>query len=206
MTAGALPTLREACTEPGCAPAQDNARVMDFLFRWLTRNPTAEMRLHAVDTDEADTSEHTVRPAARPGCTLPGRRAVKAPSHCLRRRATAACPQYLPDTESLADRIRVCLQESDDLPADFTKLFDSTLFKARRFCGGRGPCIKLTSSPAKCLSQLDTSLIPEAAELYEKLGVTKAPLTLIPPQFVTPLPPLQPAVFPPVLRQGRREP
>ena len=45
--------------------------------------------------------------------------------------------------------------------------------------------------------QMDTNLVPEAAELYGKLGVKKAPLSLIAPQFETPLPPLQPAVFPP---------
>ena len=51
------------------------------------------------------------------------------------------------------------------------------------------------------LFKFDTSLIPEAVSLYEKLAVKKAPLTLIPPQFETPLPPLQPAVFPPTIRE-----
>lgn len=49
--------------------------------------------------------------------------------------------------------------------------------------------------------KFDTSLIPEAIALYERLNVKKAPLTLIPPQFETPLPPLQPAVFPPAIRE-----
>jgi len=84
---------------------------------------------------------------------------------------------HLPDTEALAERLRSCLQEGEELPKDFTKLFDDTLYK------------------------LDTSLIPEAIKLYEKLSVKKAPLSLIAPQFETPLPPLQPAVFPPALRE-----
>lgn len=84
---------------------------------------------------------------------------------------------HLPDTEALAERLRCCLQEGEDLPKDFTQLFDSTLFK------------------------FDTSLIPEALELYAKLNVKKAPLSLIAPQFDTPLPPLQPAVFPPTLKE-----
>eukprot|EP00232_Nephroselmis_pyriformis_P030578 CAMPEP_0182873168 /NCGR_PEP_ID=MMETSP0034_2-20130328/12154_1 /TAXON_ID=156128 /ORGANISM="Nephroselmis pyriformis, Strain CCMP717" /LENGTH=498 /DNA_ID=CAMNT_0025005799 /DNA_START=149 /DNA_END=1645 /DNA_ORIENTATION=- len=85
--------------------------------------------------------------------------------------------QQLPDTEALSERLRCCLQESEPLPRDFTTLFDDALFK------------------------FDTGLVPEAVGLYEKLNVKKAPLTLIAPQFETPLPPLQPAVFPPALRE-----
>mmetsp|Transcript_31847 Transcript_31847/g.38538 ORF Transcript_31847/g.38538 Transcript_31847/m.38538 type:complete len:486 (+) Transcript_31847:279-1736(+) len=85
--------------------------------------------------------------------------------------------QHLPDTEALAERLRCCLQEGDELPRDFTTLFDDAMFK------------------------FDTNLVPEAVELYGKLTVKKAPLTLIAPQFETPLPPLQPAVFPPALRE-----
>lgn len=43
--------------------------------------------------------------------------------------------------------------------------------------------------------------VPEAVALYEQLGVKKAPLSLIPPAFETPLPALTPATFPPVLRE-----
>ncbi len=51
------------------------------------------------------------------------------------------------------------------------------------------------------LFKFDTNLIPEAVALYETLGVKHEPLTLIPPQFECPLPPLQPAVFPPTLKE-----
>lgn len=37
--------------------------------------------------------------------------------------------------------------------------------------------------------------------LYDKLGVKRHALTLIQPQFEAPLPPLQPAVFPPAIRE-----
>lgn len=84
---------------------------------------------------------------------------------------------HLPDTEALAERLRSCLQEGEELPKDFTTLFDDTLYK------------------------LDTGFIPEAVELYGKLSVKKAALSLIAPQFETPLPQLQPAVFPPALRE-----
>jgi len=84
---------------------------------------------------------------------------------------------HLPDTESLAERVRCCLQESDDVTKDFTSLFDDNLFR------------------------FDTSLIPEAVKMYTSLDVPHEPLSLIPPQFEQPLPPLTPSVFPPSLRE-----
>ena len=45
--------------------------------------------------------------------------------------------------------------------------------------------------------------IPAANALYGRLNVKKAPLTLIPPQFEMPFPPLQPAVFPPALQEAK---
>lgn len=86
--------------------------------------------------------------------------------------------QHLPDTEALAERLRVCLQEGEELPKDFTTMFNDDLFR------------------------MHTNYVPEAVRLYALLDVKKAPLTLIAPQFDTQLPPLQPAVFPPALREG----
>ena len=73
--------------------------------------------------------------------------------------------------------LRPCLQEPEALHRDFTKLFDSSLYA------------------------LDTMLVPEAAALYDALGVKKEPLTLIPPQFDAPLPVLTPAVYPPAFQE-----
>lgn len=84
---------------------------------------------------------------------------------------------HIPHTQGLAMNLRSCLQENEPLPRDFTQLFDDSLFK------------------------FDTNLIPEAVKLYQQLGVKHEPLTLIPPQFETPMPALQPAVFPPCLRE-----
>eukprot|EP00927_Polykrikos_kofoidii_P027243 TRINITY_DN24043_c0_g1_i1.p1 TRINITY_DN24043_c0_g1~~TRINITY_DN24043_c0_g1_i1.p1 ORF type:complete len:450 (-),score=108.27 TRINITY_DN24043_c0_g1_i1:43-1392(-) len=84
---------------------------------------------------------------------------------------------HIPHTQGLAMNLRSCLHENEALPNDFTQLFDDTLFK------------------------FDTDLIPEGVKLYEQLGVKHEPLTLIPPQFETPMPALQPAVFPPCLRE-----
>ncbi|KAJ3028009.1 UNVERIFIED_CONTAM: Intraflagellar transport protein 52 [Siphonaria sp. JEL0065] len=84
---------------------------------------------------------------------------------------------YLPDTAKLSDNLRSCLLESEDVPKDFTTLFDVKLFN------------------------FDTSLVPEAIKLYDEMRLKHEPLSLIQPQFETPLPPLQPAVFPPSLRE-----
>ena len=84
---------------------------------------------------------------------------------------------FLPETQELADSLRSCLQESDDIPKDFTTLFDHSLFK------------------------LDTSVIPSAVQAYDQLKIKHEPLTLIQPQFDTPLPLLQPAVFPPTFKE-----
>eukprot|EP00698_Gefionella_okellyi_P006079 TRINITY_DN15544_c0_g1_i1.p1 TRINITY_DN15544_c0_g1~~TRINITY_DN15544_c0_g1_i1.p1 ORF type:complete len:457 (+),score=98.56 TRINITY_DN15544_c0_g1_i1:63-1373(+) len=83
----------------------------------------------------------------------------------------------LPDTPALAERVRCCLQESEELPRDFSQLFDDELFR------------------------FDVSLIPEVIQLYSELGVKHEPLTLIQPQFETPLPPLTPAVLAPQFRE-----
>jgi intraflagellar transport protein 52 len=65
----------------------------------------------------------------------------------------------------------------EDLPRDFTKLFDLGMFR------------------------FDTDLIPLTIQVYELLGVPHEPLTLIPPQFECPLPKLSPATFPPAMRE-----
>lgn len=78
---------------------------------------------------------------------------------------------HLPDTTSLSDRLRVAVEQQEELPRDFTKLFQLDTFK------------------------LDTDKIPDVIDAYDKLGVKLEPLTLIPPEFLTPLPPVKPAVF-----------
>ena len=104
----------------------------------------------------------------------------KDPINLLAKQADEQTPteyHYLPDTESLSERLKPCLEESDPLPKDFSQLFDDSLFS------------------------LNTDMIPEAIELYKQLDLKHAPLSLIAPEFETPLPPLEPAVFPPCLRE-----
>uniref|UniRef100_A0A8C9ZCC2 Intraflagellar transport 52 homolog (Chlamydomonas) n=1 Tax=Sander lucioperca TaxID=283035 RepID=A0A8C9ZCC2_SANLU len=81
----------------------------------------------------------------------------------------------LPDTGCLSEQLRVCLQEGDENPRDFTSLFDMSLFN------------------------LSTDTLPQVISAYMQLNVKIEPLQLITPQFETPLPQLQPAVFPPAL-------
>uniref|UniRef100_A0A8C9ZB53 Intraflagellar transport 52 homolog (Chlamydomonas) n=1 Tax=Sander lucioperca TaxID=283035 RepID=A0A8C9ZB53_SANLU len=76
----------------------------------------------------------------------------------------------LPDTGCLSEQLRVCLQEGDENPRDFTSLFDMSLFN------------------------LSTDTLPQVISAYMQLNVKIEPLQLITPQFETPLPQLQPAV------------
>ncbi|XP_064089460.1 intraflagellar transport protein 52 homolog [Macrobrachium nipponense] len=82
-----------------------------------------------------------------------------------------------PDVGSLAEGLRTCLQESEEVPTDYTQLFDTHL------------------------TSIDMQLVPASIDAYSKVNVKHEPLRLITPQFETPLPPLQPAVFPPSFRE-----
>nr|CDS25343.1 intraflagellar transport protein 52 [Hymenolepis microstoma] len=79
----------------------------------------------------------------------------------------------VPNISKLANNLKACLEESEEIPKRVEDMFDQKLFA------------------------IDTSLVPKVLEAYEKLRVEHEPLTLITPEFETPLPPLQPAVFPP---------
>ncbi|KAL3316265.1 Intraflagellar transport protein 52 [Cichlidogyrus casuarinus] len=82
----------------------------------------------------------------------------------------------VPNIPLLAESIKCCLQESEEVPNNVTGLFDNSLFK------------------------LDTSLVIGALDAYKKLRVKHEPLSLIPPQLETTLPPLELCVLPPDFR------
>ncbi|XP_047141945.1 intraflagellar transport protein 52 homolog isoform X1 [Hydra vulgaris] len=84
---------------------------------------------------------------------------------------------YVPDTIALSERLRVCLQEGEEVPNDFTHCFQEQQYN------------------------LDTSMLPATLRAFKELNVKHETLTLISPQFETPLPPLEPAVFPPQFRE-----
>lgn len=79
----------------------------------------------------------------------------------------------VPNINKLSDRVKTCLQDSEEIPRDLSKLFDDDLFA------------------------LDMSHLPKVLEGYKNLKIKHEPLPLISPQFETPLPPLKPAIYPP---------
>ena len=87
------------------------------------------------------------------------------------RRRTRSTLEY-PTSKRWRLVLRACLQEGEELPRNFAKLFNDALFR------------------------FDTDAIPEVVALYEQLNVKHEPLSLIPPTFECPLPPLLPATFP----------
>uniref|UniRef100_A0A8D0AZ18 Intraflagellar transport 52 n=1 Tax=Salvator merianae TaxID=96440 RepID=A0A8D0AZ18_SALMN len=119
---------------------EENSKIMDVLFQWLTTN---DIHLNQIDAEDPEISDYTM----------------------------------LPDIATLSERLRVCLQEGDENPRDFTTLFDMSIF------------------------QLDTTALPNIIKAYQQLNVKYEPLQLIQPQFETPLPALQPAVFLPSFRE-----
>ncbi|CAG0901067.1 unnamed protein product [Darwinula stevensoni] len=119
---------------------EENARIRDVLFAFLTSDEVSFLNSDAEDPEISDYHR-------------------------------------IPDTGRLASNLRACLQESEDVPTDFTQLFDNQCYA------------------------MDTRVLPAAVRAYEQLGVKHEPLRLITPQFETPLPLLQPAVFPPSFRE-----
>ena len=83
---------------------------------------------------------------------------------------------YTPNVVSLSEKLKSCLEDIKEPPKHFNELFDISLFK------------------------IDNNLVPEAFALYETLNVKQESIGIIPPQFETPLPPLQLAVFDPIIR------
>ena len=81
----------------------------------------------------------------------------------------------LPNTATMAETFRACLEETEDIPLDPTKLAVKHFFN------------------------YDNSLNLEIANLYRSIGLKQEPLSLIPPNLSAPLPDLDPAVFPPLI-------
>merc|ERR1711963_324393 len=65
----------------------------------------------------------------------------------------------IPDTNRLSELPRVCLQESEEIPPDYTRLFNTRLFS------------------------IGTTAVPRGINAYKELGIKHEPLRLITPQF-----------------------
>mmetsp|Transcript_21008 Transcript_21008/g.72574 ORF Transcript_21008/g.72574 Transcript_21008/m.72574 type:complete len:356 (+) Transcript_21008:875-1942(+) len=159
---------------------EENGVVADLFFRWLGRHADAP----ALGTVSAATSgkdpKSKDRSKGRGGNAAEKKTVDESGDHA--NLADSHDYARVPDVEALASRLRACLQENDELPRNFTKLFNDDLFR------------------------FDTDVVPEVVQLYELLHVKHEALSLIPPSFEYPLPPLQPATFPPSLREPSHPP
>lgn len=93
--------------------------------------------------------------------------------------AAQAISEYtmIPDTQVLSEKPQLCFQHSEDQFRDFTSLFDMSLFN------------------------FSTASLPRIVNAYKELNVKYQPLLqAIRPNFEALLPPLQLAVFPPIIR------
>ncbi|XP_069404692.1 intraflagellar transport protein 52 homolog isoform X1 [Ovis canadensis] len=197
---------------------EENSKIMDVVFRWLT---TEDIHLNQIDAEDPEISDYMM----------------------------------LPDTAALSERLRVCLQEGDENPRDFTSLFDLSLYQldttslpkviksvlrlstavhsvlsiqSANTSLGTGDRVTISVVYKTCSQTCDEALyqafrgtslawfardfpaqrapcprdpLSESRWAYEQLNVKHEPLQLIQPQFETPLPALQPAVFPPSFRE-----
>ncbi|KAH8094304.1 hypothetical protein JL720_4299 [Aureococcus anophagefferens] len=187
---------------------EENGTLCDLLFRWLARDAEAPSLAHPKDDKPKGHHHHHKSAKNRGGAPSPTdgkhhhhhhHHKSHVPTEVERGHHgsfdpgmdttfdmsgehhhagdDAAAYARVPDIEALASRLRACLQENDELPRNFTRLFNDALFR------------------------FDTDVIPEVVALYEQLHVKHEALSLIPPSFEYPLPPLQPATFPPALRE-----
>lgn len=185
---------------------EENSVLADLVFKWLARDAAAPSFVSAHyasgtnnhESGDAEVARQRTRGNARSGrdTTDAARRPVSREEdedeHLAAFELSAETHyadnlkddsyQRVPDIGALASRLKPCLQEHEELPRDFAKLFDDTLF------------------------EFDTKMIPEVVAMYDVLKVKHEPLSLIPPTFETPLPPLQPATFPPTLHEPPNPP
>lgn len=102
---------------------EENSKLQEVIFRWLT---TDDITLNSIDADDPEVLYINDPALFLCCCSLPG--------------LQVSDYHFLPDTAKRAERVKPCLQETEELPRDFTALFDHTLFK------------------------LDTEVLPEALE------------------------------------------
>ena len=129
---GRLLAIGSCCIfEDAWLDKEDNNKLMEFAFKFLKPGSGVDLGEESDDRFGADDAD--VNESSNP----------------------------LPETAKLAERLRSCLQESEELPSDFRTLFDLKSFS------------------------FNFNHVPEAVDLYEALNVKHTPLTLIPPQFET---------------------
>lgn len=86
---------------------------------------------------------------------------------------------YTPDTISMSERLRPCIQESEKLKPNLVDNFDKAKFS------------------------MDMRFVADIANLANTLGVKNEQLDIVTPVFDVSLPPLTPAVFPPQMKEPK---
>lgn len=82
----------------------------------------------------------------------------------------------VPDLDVLCNNPMLFLEESEEIPSDYTNLF------------------------SKEIKKISNKTLTQISKTYDEFQLEKRPLKVIKPNFETPLPSLQPAVFVPVFR------
>lgn len=162
---------------------EENSVLADLTFMWLARNPKAPsfVSSHQSKENEKETAAKTSRNAPSPEDEHDDERLgaweLNGETHYSDNLDGGDAYQRIPDIAALASRFKPCLQEPEELPRDFRKMFRDDLF------------------------EFNMKIVPEVCELYKTLKVKKDTLSLIPPTFESPLPSLLPSTFPPALRE-----
>jgi intraflagellar transport protein 52 len=150
---------------------EENSKVLDLILQYLS---TDSIQLNAVDMEDAEVFAGVL---VLSFCVfwffgfLVFCVCISPQRHTHAQMYQVADYHNLPNTAVLAEELRVCLQEGDEAPRDFTTLFDQDLFR------------------------LDFGAVTDAVRAFKTLHIEHDPLRIIPPTFETPLPPLTPAVW-----------
>lgn len=102
----------------------------------------------------------------------------------------------IPSIEALSQVLKPCLQSNDELPRDFTKLFNISMNVDTEIVNHQA-----TRLGTNNLFEFNFNKLPQVLKLYKTLNLPQEPLTLITPQFECPHPKLHCATFPPILRE-----
>ncbi|KAJ8598190.1 hypothetical protein CTAYLR_005508 [Chrysophaeum taylorii] len=140
---------------------EDNADLADLIFKWLARDPNTPSLVSPHHTKEQLERQRKQQQQPADDKDHEFQFDLNGETHYADNIKTDVY-QRVPDIAALASRLRPCLQEHEELPRDFTKLFNDTLFG------------------------FDTKMIPEVVQLYDVLK----PATFPPAIRELPNPPL----------------
>lgn len=162
---------------------EKNAQFLSSLIKWLSHDPAINFGSQSMSSSLNQNNR------AIGGVSIPGTKISRGLESELYSGTNRG-----PNTSLLAEELKPCLKEIEPLPRLFTLLHDPGK-QMGGVLANRG-----TQSSATGHNRMMHQVV-EVLETYKTLGVEHEPLKLIPPQFDIPLPPLQPALFPPLMRE-----